>query len=57
MSKTNDTKPVPPEQKKPGEIEVDVDDALIEEPKDDVFGDHGKKDEKPGRRPLKDKVT
>jgi len=46
MAKANDTKPAPPKQKKPGEIEVDVDDASIEEPKDDVFKDDGK-EEKP----------
>jgi hypothetical protein len=55
MSKSNDTKLVPPKQKKPGEIEVDVDDALIDEPKDDVFEDNGKKDQK--SRPNRNRAS
>jgi len=47
MLKHNDTTPAPPKQKKPGEIEVDVDDALIDEPKDDVFEDNGKAKRRP----------
>ena len=38
MPKPKDQKPGPPNQpKKPGDAEIDVDDAQIEPPKDDAF--------------------